>query len=190
MAALAGAGEAVTSAELAVDDDALPALYAELTEAPAVQSVMARARMLESFDETIRTNFTVTLTVLVVIATALAMGTIYNAGRVALSERARDLASLRVLGFTRGEAARILFGELAVLALLGLPVGIVIGVAFSWLTVQSFGTGELFRLPFVIGPRTYLAGLLIPVFAGLMSLWPLKRRVNRLNLIESLKTRE
>ncbi len=190
MAELAGAGEAVTSAELAVDADALPALYAKLTEAPAVQSVMARARMLESFDETIRANFAVTLTVLVVIATALAMGTIYNAGRVTLSERARDLASLRVLGFTRGEAARILFGELAVLAVLGLPVGLAIGVGFAWLTVYSFGTGELFRLPFVIGPRTYLAGVFIPVFAGLMSLWPLKRRVNRLNLIESLKTRE
>jgi putative ABC transport system permease protein len=190
MAEMAGAGEAVTSAELAVDDGALPALYAKLTEAPAVQSVLARARLVESFDETIRANFAVTLGVLIVIATALAMGTIYNAGRVTLSERARDLASLRVLGFTRGEAARILFGELAVLAVLGLPVGIAIGAGFAWLTVYSFGSDELFRLPFVIGPRAYLAGMIIPVLAGLLSLWPLTRRVNRLNLIESLKTRE
>lgn len=187
---LVGVGEAITSADLAVDSDAVPALYARLTEAPAVSGVTARESLQRSFDETIEKNFLVTLVTLVLLAAALAAGTIYNAGRVALSERARDLASLRVLGFTRGEVARILFGELALLAVIGLPVGLAIGAGLAWATVQSFGTGELFRLPLVIGPRTLAAGVAIPFAAGVLSLIPLKHRLDRLDLIESLKTRE
>lgn len=190
MPVLAGLGPAITRAELTTTASAMPALYEALTHAPMVRSVTARERLRESFDETIRQNFVVVLVTLVTLAAALAAGTVYNAGRVTLSERARDLASLRVLGFTRGETARILFGELGVLALLGLPLGVVIGMGFAWATVQSFGNSDLFRLPLVIGPRTIAAGLAIPVLAGVASAWPLKRRVDRLDLVRSLKTRE
>lgn len=190
MARLVGAGEAVTSADLEVDADAKPALFRRLTEAPAVSSVTDRESLQRSFDETIEKNFLVTLVTLVLLAAALAAGTVYNAGRVTLSERSRDLASLRVLGFTRGEAARILFGELGLLAAMGIPLGLVIGVGFAWATVASFGSGELFRLPLVIGPRTLLAGVAIPVAAGLVSLLPLKHRLDRIDLMESLKIRE
>lgn len=187
---LAGLGEMVTGADLLVDPEHVDALYARLTEAPAVRSVNAREALLASFDETVRRSFATSLLTLVLLAAALAAATIYNAGRVALSERARDLASLRVLGFTRGEAARILFGELAALAVVGIPVGLWIGVGFAWATVASFGTTELFRLPLVIGPRTIAAGIAIPLAAGVLSLFPLRHRLDQIDLIESLKTRE
>jgi len=190
MQAVVGLGPMVTSAELAVDAAQMPALYAKLTEAPLVQSVTARESLRQSFDATIQQGFLYTLVTLVLLAAALSAGTIYNAGRVTLSERSRDLASLRVLGFTRGEAARILFGELGLLAALGLPVGLLIGAFFAWATVQSFGSGDLFRLPLVIGVRTVALSVAIPLVAGLLSLWPLKYRLDRLDLIESLKTRE
>lgn len=190
MSALVGTGPMVTSADLEVDPERMPALYAQLIEAPMVQSVTARESLRRSFDATIEQGFLYTLITLVLLATALSAGTIYNAGRVTLSERARDLASLRVLGFTRGEAARILFGELGLLAIIGLPAGLLIGAFFAWATVQSFGSGDLFRLPLVIGVRTVAASIAIPLVAGVLSLLPLKHRLDRLDLIESLKTRE
>jgi putative ABC transport system permease protein len=130
------------------------------------------------------------LVTLVLFAGALAAGTVYNAGRVTLSERARDLASLRVLGFSKGEVARMLFGELALLGAMGLPVGVLLGIGFAWGVVVSFGSTELFRMPLVIGPRTIAAGLLVPVVTALLVALPLRRRLDRLDLISVLKTRE
>lgn len=187
---LVGLGPAVTRADLSTDPEVRGALYDALTHAPAVSAVTARERLRESFDATIQQNFLVVLITLVSLAAALAGGTIYNAGRVTLSERARDLASLRVLGFTRAETLRILVGELVVLAVIGIPMGLLIGIGFAWATVASFGNSDLFRLPLVIGPRTLIAGVVVPVLAAVASLWPLKRRVDRLDLIRSLKTRE
>ena len=180
----------MTAIGLAVDPAALDAVYARLTRAPLVRAVVVRAAVRRAFDETLRRNFVIVLTTLVSFAAALAAGTIYNAGRVALSERARDLASLRVLGLTRGEVARILFGELGALGALGLPVGLLIGVGFAAATVASFGETELFRMPLVIGWRTLTAAIVIPVAAGLVAVRPLRRRLDRLDLIGVLKTRE
>lgn len=190
LSALVGAGEAVTGADLQVDAAQEAALFDRLVRAPGVQAVIARDRLRESFDATVRESFYIVLTTLVVVAASLAAGTTYNAGRVTLSERARDLASLRVLGFTRGEVARILFGEIGMLGVIGLPLGVLIGIGLAWATVQSIGRSEMFRMPLVIGPRTIALGFVIPVVAGLLSVWPLRHRLDRLDLIESLKTRE
>jgi putative ABC transport system permease protein len=146
--------------------------------------------MQRAFDATLKQSFYTVLTTLVLFASALSVGTIYNAGRVTLSERARDLTSLRVLGFTRGEVARILFGELGALGLIGLPVGLLLGVGLATAVVASFGTGELFRMPLVIGPRTLLLGVVIPILAGLGAAIPLRRRLDHLDLVRALKTRE
>jgi putative ABC transport system permease protein len=188
--ALVGVSEAVSAIGLAVDPAATDAVYARLTRAPAVRAVTVRAAVRRAFDETLRRNFVIVLTTLVSFAAALAAGTIYNAGRVALSERARDLASLRVLGLTRGEVARILFGELATLGVIGVPVGVVIGIGFAAATVASFGETELFRMPLVIGWRTIAAAIAIPTAAGMAAARPLRRRLDRLDLIGVLKTRE
>lgn len=190
MAELVGAGEAITGADLRVDLEATDVVYDRLTRAPFIRSIVVRDAMRRSFDDTMAKNLGVTLGALVLFASVLAAGTIYNAGRVTLSERARDLASLRVLGFTRGEVGRILFGELGVLAAVGIPVGLLIGAGFAWAVVAAFGTGELFRMPLVIGPRTIAAGVLVPLVAGVLSLWPLRRRIDRIDLIAVLKTRE
>jgi putative ABC transport system permease protein len=187
---LVGVGEFVTGADLAVQPDSIDALYDRLAEAPAVQSVQVRTATRDSFDRTITKSFMIVLVTLVLFAGALSAGTVYNSGRVTLSERARDLASLRVLGFTKGEVARMLFGELTVLGMIGIPVGLVIGIGFASAVVSSFGEGEIFRMPLVIGPRTLLAGVLVPVAAALLVALPLRRRLDRLDLIGVLKTRE
>jgi putative ABC transport system permease protein len=168
----------------------MDALYDRLVRAPAVQSVVVRSAMRRAFDETLQRNFFIVLFTLVTFAASLSAATVYNAGRVTLSERARDLASLRVLGFSRGEVARMLFGELLVLGVMGLPVGLLVGVGFAWSVVSAFGDTELFRLPLVIGPRTFAMGVIVPLVAGLVTALPLRRRLDRLDLISVLKTRE
>ncbi|MCE9601300.1 MAG: FtsX-like permease family protein [Gemmatimonadetes bacterium] len=188
--ALVGVGDLVTGADLAVHPDSVDALYDELAHAPAVRAVNVKKAMRSAFDATLRQNFLIVLVTLVVFASVLSAGTVYNAGRVTLSERARDLASLRVLGFTRGEVARMLFGELAVLAAVGLPFGLLVGVGFTAATVAAFGNTELFRLPLVIGPRSLAAGFLLPLIAGIVAAVPLKKTLDRLDLISVLKTRE
>lgn len=188
--ALAGVGEVVSGAELTVTPQALDGLYARLAASPNVRSVVVRRALRRSFDETLSQNFTIVLTMLVIFAGSLAAATVYNAGRVALSERSRDLASLRVLGFSRAEVARILFGELSVLGVLGIPVGIIVGIGFAAATIASFGNSELFRMPLVIGPLTIGAGVTVPILAGMLAYIPLRRRLDRLDLIGVLKTRE
>lgn len=84
----------------------------------------------------------------------------------------------------------MLFGELTVLGVMGIPVGLMLGVWFAQLVVSAFGEGELFRMPLVIGPRTLLAGVLVPLVAALLAAVPLRRRLDRLDLIGVLKTRE
>lgn len=190
VASLAGVGELITSVDLSVAPEDMDSLYVQLTRTPGVRAVLVRDALRRSFDDTLRENFVIILTTLIIFATTLAAGTVYNAGRVTLSERSRDFASLRVLGFTRGEVARMLVGELAVLGALGIPAGVLIGMGLAWGTVESFGQGELFRLPFVIGPRTIAAGVALPILAGLMMVYPLRRRLDRLDLISVLKTRE
>ena len=185
-----GVGEAIASADLAVDADQRDALYEAIAHLSGVQAVVIRSAMQRAFDATLRQSFYTVLTTLVLFASALSVGTIYNAGRVTLSERARDLTSLRVLGFTRGEVARILFGELGALGMIGLPVGLLLGVALAAAVVASFGTGELFRMPLVIGLRTLLLGVVIPILAGLGAAIPLRRRLDQLDLVRVLKTRE
>lgn len=188
--ALVGVGALVTGVDLAVMPDSMDVLYDRLVHAPMVQSVVVRAAMRRAFDETLQRNFFIVLFTLVSFAASLAAATVYNAGRVTLSERSRDLASLRVLGFSKGEVARMLFGELLVIGLIGIPVGLLVGVGFAWSVVSSLGDTELFRLPLVIGPRTLALGVIVPVATGLLMMIPLRHRLDRLDLISVLKTRE
>ncbi|MFM7160609.1 MAG: ABC transporter permease, partial [Planctomycetaceae bacterium] len=150
---------------------------------------VVRAAVRRAFDETLRRNFVIVLTTLVSFAAALAAGTIYNAGRVALSERARDLASLRVLGLTRGEISYILLGELAVLTLAAIPLGVVCGLAVVRL-VCFFLNSEMYRIPFVISPHTLGVSVSVVLISALISGALVRRQLDHLDLIAVLKTRE
>jgi putative ABC transport system permease protein len=119
----------------------------------------------------------------------LSVGVIYNTARIALSERGRELASLRVLGFTRREVARMLFGELALLGVAAVPAGFAIGAALCWALATALSS-ELFRLPLVLAMRTYLLSALLLLVAGTLSALLVRRRLDRLDLVAVLKTRE
>ncbi|MBL0170315.1 MAG: FtsX-like permease family protein [Gemmatimonadaceae bacterium] len=184
-----GEGDVLDGAVMSVEAEWQDTAYARLKRFPGVAGVGARAAVVANFDKMMADSFNVTLFTLLLFAGALAVGVVYNTARIALSERGRELASLRVLGFTRSEVARMLFGEQLALGFAAVPVGYLIGAMFCWLLVSGFSS-ELFRLPFVIHPRTFLSSALLLVVAGLGSAVLVRRRLDQLDLVAVLKTRE
>lgn len=182
-------GDTVTGAFLSVDPRLEPDVYKKLREMPAIASTAARKRVLESFydvmaDQTLAFSYVNTM-----LAAFIAIGVIYNTARITLSERSRELASLRVLGYTRGEVSYILLGELALLVFVGIPVGLGIGYLLA-LMLATGAQSELFRVPFVISQGTYAFSALVVLCAAGISAFVVRRRVDHFDLVEVLKARE
>jgi putative ABC transport system permease protein len=189
LARLLREGGSISGVWLRVDGRDEARLYAELKRTPAVAGVMLKGALLRSFDETLARSLGVFNTVLVSFACVIAFAMVYNSARIALSERARELASLRVLGFTRAEVARLLLGEQAALTLLAIPLGCPIGyLTCAWI-VEAY-QWELFRLPLVVSMRTYAFAVVVVALAALASGLVVGRRIARLDLVAVLKTRE
>lgn len=182
-------GPTVSGVSITVDPAALNTLYAELKLVPLVAGVALRELTLANFRSTLAENMNVSVFFNVLFAGIIAFGVIYNAARVSLSERARELASLRVLGFTRVEISLILLGELAVLTLIALPIGAVIGYALGYLIINAFNN-EVYRMPFLVTAGTLAWTFLAVISAALVSGLLVRRRLDRLDLIGVLKTRE
>lgn len=182
-------GPVISGVQVAMDDAARPALFSTLKEMPAASAIALRAATLSKFEETVAHNITIMVTVYVGLAVIISLGVVYNFARVSLSERARELASLRVLGFTRGEVARILLAEIGAVVVLALPLGWVMGYALAWATVSGFES-ELYRMPLIMGRSVYAVSSLIVVGAAVLASLLVWRRIDRLDLIEVLKTRE
>jgi len=178
-----------SGAFLRVDARSAPELNAVLKRMPAVAGATSRGAMLRSFEETLARSFAIFTSVLIGFASVIACAVVYNAARIALSERGRELASLRVLGFTRGEVATLLLGEQALLTLLAIPLGFAIGRVFcAWLSAAY--QWELFRIPLVITTESHVFALLVVIGAAAASSTIVRRRLDRLDLVAVLKTRE
>jgi putative ABC transport system permease protein len=156
---------------------------------PAVGGVAIKQVVIDNFRQTMAENMGLMLTFNVGFAGIIAFGVVYNAARVSLSERSRELASLRVLGFTRGEISLILIGELAILTLLALPIGALVGAGLTVATVESFES-EIYRFPLVVTPRVMALAALVVIAASLVSALVVRRRLDRLDLVGVLKIRE
>jgi putative ABC transport system permease protein len=182
-------GATVSGSFLAVDSQVRPSLYGLLKRLPGVAGVLLREATLESFEKTVGESMAIFTTILVAFAAVIAVAVVYNAARIALSERARELASLRVLGFTRREVALMLLGEQAILTVCAIPIGFMIGWGLcAW--IARMYQWELFRLPLVVTPRTYGFGILVIFGAAVGSALLMWHRLARLDLVEVLKTRE
>jgi len=179
----------ISGANLAVDRNQARALYDVLKHTPAVATVFLRDAMLASFRNTVMENIAMSATMIVAFACIIAFGIIYNGARIALSERGRDLASLRVLGFTNTEVSLMLIGEQVFLTLVSLPIGFIAGRLTSIWIAAAFES-EVYRLPVVISGRTYAISFLIIAAAAAFSAAVVQRRIRTLDLVEVLKTRE
>ena len=182
-------GETLSGAFLAVDRAAEPALYRRVKRSPRVAGVLLKRATVESFEKTIARNFTIITTVNMLFAAVIAFGVVYNTARISLSERSRELATLRVIGFRRAEISYILLGELAALVALAIPVGLLLGYVMSAAILELFQT-ELYRIPFVIAPRTFARAGFVTVVSAAISAAAVRRRLDRLDLVAVLKTRE
>jgi putative ABC transport system permease protein len=178
-----------TGALLAVDPKARTALNQRLKRIPAVHSATWLDVMLAGFEQTIAESFRISILSLVFFAVVIAGGVVYNAARVSLAERGRELASLRVLGFTRGEVTAMLLGEQAVLTLVAIPCGLALGRFLCWLVVTRF-TSDVFRIPLVISGFSRLFAVGVVLVAAVGSGLLIQRRIRRLDLVAVLKTRE
>jgi putative ABC transport system permease protein len=186
---LLGEGGALSGAYLAVDPLRAAEVYRTLKGTPAVSGVVVREAVVRGFEETIAESFSISITLMVAFACIIAAGIVYNGARVALSERGRELASLRILGFSRQEVTRLLLGEQVLLTLAGMPAGLLLGYGLAWLVAYRFES-DLFRIPLVIRPTTIAYSLAVVIGATLLSALAVRRRIHRLDLVAVLKTRE
>ena len=152
--ALTGEGDTVTSFSVRLDAAQSDALFRRLKEFPRVATVASKVAMLANFRETSARNVLYFTTILTAFAAVIAIGVVYNNARIALQERAWELASLRVLGFTRGEVSTFLLGELAIELVVALPLGCVLGYLLSWAIVAMSHT-DMIAIPVVVAPPTY-----------------------------------
>lgn len=174
---------------LLVDPREEARLFRQLKDMPRVSAVSLKGAEVKKFHETLGDTVLTFISFFVVFSCLLAFGVVYNAARIALSERGRELATLRVLGFSRAEITYILLGELGLLVGAGLPIGCLFGWALYKSVNRAFVT-ELFRIPDVIEPSTYGVAVLITFAASAVSALIVARRLGRLDLMAVLKTRE
>ncbi len=189
LARLTGTGPRVSGVHVALDGSKLDALYRAVKDTPQVTGVALQAVSRQQFQNIMRENLVITITVYFTLAIIIAFGVVYNSARIQLSERARELASLRVLGFRRGEVSRVLFIETFTIVALAQPIGWAIGTGFGFLITQGLAS-DIYRVPFVIQLDTYAIGSLVVIAAALLSAFVVRRRIDRLDLIRVLKTRE
>lgn len=189
LARLLRESQTVSAMHLRVDSLRLPALLTELKSLPRLSAVSLRAANIQMFDETMARTLTIFVSFFIVFSCALSVGVTYNAARIALSERGREFATLRVLGFTRAEISYLLLGEIALLAAIALPLGCFAGRMLARLIVAAFKT-ELYRVPFVLEGSSYGWAMIITIASTALSAVLVRRRLDRLDLIAVLKTRE
>lgn len=179
----------VSGAYLKLDPRNQTEFELSVIERPGIAGVSLRAAAIASFEETLQETIYIMMGIYAVIGGAIAAGVVYNAARISLTERGRELASLRVLGFTNNEVGYILLGELAIVALIGIPLGCIGGIGLAHLIATAMAT-ELYRIPVTVNPSTLgIAALIVLVSSTIAALFVV-RRVRSLDLIAVLKTRE
>jgi putative ABC transport system permease protein len=182
-------GSNISGARISIDTSKLRSLYRAVKETPAVASIAIQSISRKKFRETIEQNITYMMSVYTALSVIIAFGVIYNSARIQLSERARELASLRVLGFTNGEVFSVLLIELVIIVAIAQPMGWLLGMGFAWWVTQGFAS-DLFRVPFVINISTFAIASLVVMTAASLSALIVRWRVQRLDLVRVLKTRE
>jgi putative ABC transport system permease protein len=184
-------GEAPVASEafLKVEKGRVADVGDRLKRMRAVSTVYSPDALRATFEQQLSENLLVSVGFLLALACVLTVGVIYNGARISLSERGRELASLRVLGFTRREVAVLLFGEQGLLTAISIPLGWMMGLGLMAYVLAQIGS-EQYRFPLIVTGRTFLLAALVTALAAGFAAFTVRRRLDRLDLIEVLKTRE
>lgn len=184
-----GEGERHSGAFLSVDSRRLTDLYAALKQMPTPAAITVKAAAIQNFNDTIAANLRPMRVINALFAFIIAFGVIYNCALVTLSERSRDLATLRVMGFTRREVSRVLLGELAIITLAAIPIGLPLGYGFCHLATLALDT-ETHRFPLVVERATFAYAATVILIAAMISSLIVRRMLDRLDLLAVLKAKE
>ena len=182
-------GDALSGAYLAVDERERGAVYLALKEMPRIAGIVEQAAAIRAFYDTLAQSVLYFTFIANLLGASIAFGVVYNSMRIALSERDRELASLRVLGFERGEVAYILLGELALLTLAAIPLGLAIGYGLCAYLAHRFQT-DLYRIALVLERDVYALAALVVILSALVSGLLLWRSLGRLDMVAVLKSKE
>ena len=174
---------------LAVRSDRIDALNAAIKQTPSVAGLSDWSEVRRQFDATLRNSMLTMVGIYTLIGLLIAVGVVYNAARIQVSERSYELASLRVLGFSRNEVGYVLVGEMMLLTLVAIPLGWLAGYGLAQAAVGAMST-DIVQIPFFISRRTFaLAGLAV-FLAALGAVLLVRRRLDRVNLVTALKARD
>jgi putative ABC transport system permease protein len=182
-------GNLISGTHVSIDKNEQSVLYQKIKQTPSIASIALLDTARVNLQDTTEENITTMTSVYIILATIITFGVIYNSARIQLSEHGRELASLRIFGFTKREVAGVLLTQMALITLLAQPLGWGLGWLFAWSVVEGFAT-DLFRIPLVIHQTTYANASVIALIAAFFSALIIKRRVDKLDFISVLKTRE
>lgn len=180
---------AISGVWLKIDDSKLESIYRKVKQTPGIAGITVKQDQIDDINNTINKNMGMMVGFYVLFAGIIAFGVVYNSARVSLAERGRELASLRVLGLTRGEVSYILLGEQALLTLAAIPLGFVFGYGLMVLSMAKLDS-EVMRFPVVLFARSYAGAALTVLLASAVSALIVRRQIDKLDLVEVLKTRE
>jgi putative ABC transport system permease protein len=182
-------GDLISGAYLTVDEALQAKLYRTLVDMPRVAGAVVRQDEIKSFYDTQAETMLFFTFIATILAGTIAFGVVYNSARISLSERSRELASLRVLGYTRGEISYILLGELGILTLASIPLGFVCGRLLCSYLARAVES-DLFRIPVVLEVHTFALGALVVIVSASVSGLIVRHRLDHLDLVGVLKTKE
>jgi putative ABC transport system permease protein len=182
-------GGTISGAHLSVDQARWPEFLEKVREAPRIAGLGIKEAVRGSFRKSTGEMIGMITTIYFSFAVIVSFGVVYNSARIALSERSRDLATLRVIGFTHREVATVMIGELAILTIIAIPFGLLIGTQLASGIIETAST-ESVRLPLVLTARTYATAVLVVLLSSGLSFWLVARRIHQLDLLGVLKARE
>jgi putative ABC transport system permease protein len=179
----------ISVANVTLDPTQDEAFNAAIKDTPMISGAVRVTDMKASFAATVDENISIMNGLFIIVAVLITVGLTYNSARIQLSERARELASLRILGFSNWEVSYVLVGEIMLIAALAQPLGWLIGYGLGHLMAASF-TSDLYNIPMVLPPAAYATASLVVLATALTSVMVVRQRVDRLDLVSVMKTRE
>lgn len=182
-------GERISGAFLSVDSRQIPKLYSCLKETPTLAAVTVKSAAIRNFRDTIGANLLPMRIINGIFAFIIAFGVIYNCALITIAERSRDLATLRIMGFSRAEVSKVLLGELAIITLASIPIGLLTGYGFCYLMTLALDT-ETHRFPLIVERSTFANAALVILIAATISSLIVRRMLDDLDLIGVLKEQE
>jgi putative ABC transport system permease protein len=182
-------GDAISGAYLVTDPLHSEKLYRNFIHMPRISGTVLRRNEIRNFHDVQAKGMLFFTFIATLMACSISLGVVYNSARIALSERSRELSSLRVLGYTRGEISYILLGELGLITLIAIPLGFIIGYWLCAYIAQALAS-DLFRVPLVIEPKTYSLAAAVVLASASVSGLIVRHKLDHLDLVEVLKTRE